>query len=74
MSEPDPARGRFIVMQLVRLSGVVLVLFGVLLQAGRIEALRDVPVAAAYVLIVIGLVEVFALPLILARHWRTPKE
>lgn len=74
MSEPDPAKGRFVVMQLVRLSGVVLVLFGILLQARRIEALRDVPPAAGYILIVIGLVEVFALPLVLARRWRSPKE
>lgn len=69
----DPAQGRFIVIQLVRMVGVAMVLCGVLLQAGRIEALRGVPAAIGYVLIVIGLLDVFVMPQVLARKWRSPR-
>ena len=69
----DPAQGRFIVIQLVRLAGVAMVLIGVLLQAGRIEALRGVPVEVGYVLIVIGMLDVFVMPQVLARRWRSPR-
>lgn len=70
----DPAKGRFVVIQLARLAGVFMVLLGVLLQDHRVEALREVPAAAGYVLIVVGMLDVFVMPLILARKWRTPPE
>lgn len=71
---PDPARARFAAIQLVRLVGVVLVLLGVLVQAGRIEALAWVPRWAGYVLIAAGLADTFVMPMLLARRWRSPKE
>lgn len=74
MTAPDPARGRFVVIQLTRLLGVMLVLFGVLLQGGRIESLHEVPKWVGYLLMVVGLVDVFVMPMVLARRWRSPKE
>lgn len=77
MTEPnsgDPAAARFVMIQLTRLIGVFLVLFGVLIQAGRVEALAGVPRWVGYVLIVIGLADTFVMPLVLARRWRSPKE
>jgi hypothetical protein len=71
---PDPAKARFAVIQLARLFGVVLVLLGVLIQAGRIAALAWVPQWAGYVLIAVGLVDTFVMPTLLARRWRSPKE
>lgn len=71
---PDPARGRFVVIQLARLLGVLTVLLGIMMQDGRIPALRDVPPLAGYLLIVVGLADVFIMPVILARRWRSPKE
>lgn len=73
-NQPDPAKARFALIQLSRLMGVFMVLFGVLLQAGRIEALRAVPRWAGYVLIVAGMVDAFLVPLFLARRWRSPKK
>lgn len=74
MTAPDPAKGRFVIIQLARLVGVFLVLFGVLLQAGRIAALAAVPRETGYALIVIGMIDVFVMPVYLARRWRSPKE
>ena len=68
---PDPAKGRFVMIQLARLIGVFMVLFGILLQDGRIVALREVPRAVGFVLIAIGLLDVFVMPVILARRWRS---
>lgn len=73
MSERDPAVARFAIIQLVRFGGVVLVLLGLAIQSGRVEALSAVPVAVGYAFIAVGLVDVFVLPAVLARRWRTPK-
>jgi hypothetical protein len=70
----DPAAARFWTIQLVRLSGVALVVVGLLLQAGRIAPLREIPQAGALILIAIGLVEIFVAPTLLARRWRSPRE
>lgn len=70
----DPAAARFWTIQAVRLSGVAMVVVGLLVQAGRIEALREVPPLAGYVLIGVGLIDVFVAPTLLARRWRSPPE
>ena len=72
MNPTDPAKGRFVMIQLARMAGVFLVLFGVLLQAGRITALSAVPREAGYALIAIGMIDVFVMPVYLARRWRSP--
>lgn len=66
----DPAKGRFIVMQLVRLSGVALVMFGLAITVGR----TDLPAPLGIVMVLIGLFEVLALPIILSRRWKSPPE
>lgn len=72
-TQPDPARGRFVMMQLARLLGVFLVLFGILLQDGRVAPLRDVPRVVGYLPMIAGMVIVFVMPVYLARRWRSPK-
>lgn len=64
----DPAFARFMVMNAVRVTGVVLVLLGMLAVSDRIGLPRE----AGYVLLVVGVVEIFVMPQILARKWRTP--
>lgn len=62
------ARFRFFIIGAVRLMGVFLVGFGILI-------VRDVvllPHEAGYGFIVVGLVETFVIPQLLARAWRTP--
>ena len=72
-TQPDPARVRFVMMQLARLLGVFLVLFGILLQDGRVAPLRDVPRVVGYLPMIAGMVIVFVMPVYLARRWRSPK-
>jgi hypothetical protein len=64
------ARGRFIVIQLVRLTGLGLFLFGLLAIAGRVA----LPEVAGYVMAAVGLVEMLIVPLILSRKWKSSKE
>mgnify|MGYP006151217739 FL=1 len=61
-------RNRFVVINVIRLSGAALILIGILIVNGSI----DLPRVVGYVFIPLGLVEVFLMPLVLARKWRTP--
>ncbi|MFM6951369.1 MAG: hypothetical protein ACKOW1_10150 [Novosphingobium sp.] len=71
MTEDDTrARNRFIVIQLVRISGVAMVLVGLLVMNGRIDWPREVGFALAAV----GLFEAMIAPILLARKWKTPSE
>jgi len=69
--ERDPAAARFAVLQLVRLSGALLALAGVLIITGKVSWLPKLPEAAGYVLIAAGLVDFFVAPLFLARRWKS---
>jgi hypothetical protein len=69
MSERDPAAARFAIIQAVRLSGVGFVIGGILVAAAR----TALPEWIGYPLLAVGLVDVFLIPQILARKWRTPR-
>ena len=64
----DPAAARFAVIQLVRWSGVVLSVVGLLAISGKF----DWPKPVGYMLFVIGLVDAFFAPTLLARRWKSP--
>lgn len=66
----DPALGRWIVIQLVRLSGIALVVIGTLGMAGKIA----MPPLAAFAIASAGLIDAAIFPILLARKWRTPPE
>ena len=68
---PDPAGARFAVLQLVRLSGALLALAGVLVVSGKISWMPHLPGALGYILIGLGLGDFFALPPLLARRWKS---
>jgi len=73
MQEPvseDVARGRWLAINAVRLGGVVMVIVGLLGLRGYFEY----PEIAGYILVVVGLLDVFLVPLLLARKWRSPLE
>ena len=71
MSDNDTqARNRFIVIQIVRLSGVAMVLVGLLVMTGRIDWPRE----AGLVLAAAGLFEALLAPLLLSRKWKTPPQ
>jgi len=71
MQEPvseDVARARWMVINVVRLAGVVMVVVGIL----GVEQVFEYPPIAGYILIGAGLLDIFLVPLLLARKWRTP--
>lgn len=67
---PDPARSRFFVLALLRLGGAVLIMFGLIIAAGRFP---DLPRAAGIVLTLIGALDFALVPRLLARRWRSPE-
>jgi hypothetical protein len=66
----DVARTRWFILNLSRLAGVALVITGLLVTQGAISW----PVEVGYGLILLGIVDVFVAPQVLARRWRSPKE
>lgn len=69
MAQNDPAAGRFLAIQAIRISGVVLAVLGALILGEII----DLPVAVGYVFLVLGALDVFVMPLVLARRWKSTK-
>jgi hypothetical protein len=70
-AQRDPAVARFAILQLVRLSGAVLLLLGVVLLSGKVAWLPRLPDVIGYILIGVGMIEFFVVPLILAKRWRS---
>ena len=66
-SATDPAKARFLMLQAVRLSGVALGVLGALVL-GKILPWPEV---LGYLFLALGAVDVFILPQILARRWRS---
>lgn len=64
----DPARARFFILQLVRLAGVAMVLTGLAVTQGAL----DWPPAVGVVLVAAGFIDVFFVPRLLAKKWRSP--
>ncbi|PLK26489.1 hypothetical protein [Novosphingobium sp. TH158] len=72
MSTPEEdalAKKRFLAMNLVRLSGVVMILLGLLCALDKI----DIPGARiiGVIFILIGMIDTFLVPLMLAKRWRS---
>lgn len=71
MTEPaaDPARARFMVITLLRLSGMVLMLLGMGIMATGMVEPRDIVGGAIFLA---GALDALILPRLLIRKWRTP--
>jgi hypothetical protein len=59
------------VLQLVRLSGALLALGGVLVMSGKVSWLPHLPDAIGYALVGLGVADFFALPPLLAKRWKS---
>jgi len=68
-AQHDPAKARFLTIQAVRLSGVALGVLGALVL-GKILPFPEI---VGYIFLVLGAVDVFILPLFLARRWSSNK-
>ena len=64
----DPAKVRFIAISLIRVSGAVFVLLGLMITEKRIA----LPWIVGVVLVAVGFFDVFVMPKVLARRWKTP--
>lgn len=70
-TDPDTlARNRFFAIGAMRLTGVAMLVVGLMAVSGRIGAL---PPVAGYVLVLIGLADFLIVPRVLARRWRSPR-
>ena len=66
----DTARSRWMIITMQRVLGAGMILLGMLVIEGAVA----MPRVAGYVFIGVGLIDVFLVPRILARKWRTPTE
>lgn len=64
----DLARRRFFILQAVRMAGVAMVLTGLAITQGAI----DLPQAAGVALVAAGFIDVFFVPRLLAKKWKSP--
>ena len=69
MDQNDPAKARFLTIQAVRLSGLVLGVLGALVLGD----IMPLPEFVGYIFIVLGAFEVFIMPLFLTKRWKTPE-
>ncbi|MCB2064947.1 MAG: hypothetical protein KDE25_16205 [Novosphingobium sp.] len=65
---PDPAKARWMAIQMVRWTGLGAFILGLLIYAGKI----DLPEEAGWVLMAVGLLDALFMPSVLARMWKTP--
>jgi len=66
----EVARNRWMVINALRVAGVAMVLVGLLI----VREVIPEPAWAGYTILAVGLADVFLVPLLLARKWRTPPE
>ncbi len=66
-TDHDPAKARFLTIHAVRLSGVVTAVLGALVLGG----ILPLPEIAGYILVALGVAEIFILPIVLAKRWRS---
>ncbi|RVQ66481.1 hypothetical protein EKN06_10690 [Croceicoccus ponticola] len=72
-TERDPAFSRWLVIQALRTAGMVLFIYGLLAANGRAPWFAGVPREWAMVLSVIGMFDVFVVPILLSRKWSSNK-
>ena len=70
MEADTRARNRFIVLNVVRLSGVAMVLAAIWLSQQGDETMR----LFGYILAAVGVVDTFVIPLLLARAWSSKRQ
>lgn len=73
MPEPvsdEVARNRWLVIGALRVAGVAMVLVGLLI----VQQVIPERAWAGYAILAVGLADVFLVPLLLARKWRSPPE
>lgn len=70
-SSDDTARNRWMVIQVVRLAGAMMIVLGIIAAEGKAV---DLPDWCGYLLIAAGMFGVFVAPTLLARKWHSPRQ
>jgi len=70
-AEQTKAQYRFLVLNIVRITGAIMLVLGLAIIANGVFGL---PKAAGYVLFLIGIVDFMLVPLLLAKRWKSPKD
>jgi hypothetical protein len=65
-AEDARARNRFIVMNVARFGGIAMVMLGMAI----IQRVIDLPWPVGAVLAVVGMIDFFAVPILLAKSWK----
>jgi len=68
--DEETARARWMAITGLRIAGVVTVVAGIF----GLQGVFELPDVAAYILIGVGLLDIFLVPQFLARKWRSPPE
>ncbi len=64
----DPAKTRFVAITLMRFSGAALIMLGLGVQMGKV----DLPMVTGPIFAFVGMFDMFVMPFILAKRWKTP--
>lgn len=64
----ETARKRWLLINAARIGGVAITVLGILIATGRIAG----PAWSGYLLLALGLLDVFVVPQVLIRKWKTP--
>ncbi|MEZ5743399.1 MAG: hypothetical protein R3D89_06650 [Sphingomonadaceae bacterium] len=68
--DDDKARGRWMVLQFLRLSGFAILILGLAVGLGK----TSLPVELGYLLVIVGFFDAFVIPIILAKRWKSPPQ
>lgn len=63
----EQARKRFIILNILRLSGAIVVMIGLAISAGRL--FPDFPPLLGYLFVILGMFEFFLMPILLKKSW-----
>ena len=66
----DVARGRWLAINATRIAGVAMVVVGIL----GLQDVFEYPAFAGWILVGVGLIDIFLIPRLMARKWRSPLE
>ena len=69
--EETKAQYRFLVLNIVRITGAIMFVLGLAIIANGVFGL---PKAAGYVLFLVGIVDFMLVPLLLAKRWKSAKD
>lgn len=70
-TDESKAKQRYFVISILRLSGAVMIAIGLAIYA---NGLWDMPKGAGLIIVIIGIFDFIAVPVILSRRWKSPPE